>query len=79
MRWSNFETYVSTLDGSMNVIGRGIIGVCATMFEEEPDPNRQNQGRVDFVVYRRDNTFVRLHPGGRRGSSAQFKFGQTYS
>ena len=75
MRWSNFETYVSTLDGSMNVIGRGIIGVCATMFEEEPDPNRQNQGRVDFVVYRIDNTFVRLHPGGSRRSSAKFKFG----
>ena len=75
MRWSNFAAYVSTLNDFMTVIGRGITGVCATMFEGERDPNRQYQGRVDFVVYRIDNTFVRLHPGGSRRKSAKFKFG----
>ena len=75
MRWSNFAAYVATLNDFQTVIGQGIVGVCAAMFQDEPDPNRQYQGRVDFVVYRIDNTFVRLHPGRRPGSSAKFKFG----
>ena len=75
MCWSSFTAYVATLNEFRYVIGGGIVGVCAAMFQDEPGPNGQYQGRVDFVVYRIDNTFVRLHPGGSHRSSAKFKFG----
>jgi hypothetical protein len=75
IRWPDWMAYIATMNRGDRVIGTGICGLCACRFPEELDPDRQFLPRVDFVVYRTDFTFVRLHPGSRRGLSAKFKFG----
>ena len=37
--------------------------VCARFFVNEPDPNRSNRPRLDFVLSISDGSWVRYHPG----------------
>ena len=41
------------------------------------DPNRGVRERVDYVFYRADNTFYRVHPGTKRKNDAQLYFADT--
>ena len=41
------------------------------------DANRGNKARVDYVFYRADNTFCRVHPGPKRKQDAQLVIADT--
>ena len=42
--------------------GRVLQSVVATFFVDEPDPNRRDNPRCDFVLTLDDGTWVRYHP-----------------
>ena len=53
------------------IIGTGIIAAHLERIHYALDANRGNNARVDYVFYRSNSTFCRVHPGTRRKSDAQ--------
>merc|ERR1712197_279326 len=41
------------------------------------DHNRANNARVDYVFYRSNNTYCRVHPGTKRKNDAQLNIAST--
>ena len=60
-----------------DIIGSGIIAAHLEKIRNTKDPNRGNAERVDYVFYRVDNTFCRVHPGTKRENDAQLYFADT--
>ena len=59
------------------IIGSGIIAAQLEKIRNTSDPNRGNAERVDYVFYRVDNTFCRVHPGTKHKNDAQLCFAGT--
>merc|ERR1712185_824493 len=59
------------------IIGSGIIAAHLEKIRNTKDPNRGNAERVDYVFYRVDNTFCRVHPGTKRKNDAQLYVADT--
>ena len=71
-RW---KQYVSLHKDYEDIIGTGIIAATAERIQETSDPNRAGQKRTDFVFYRNNNTWCRVHPGTKTKNDAQLRFG----
>ena len=68
IRW---KEYIAMHPQCDKIIGTGIIAAHLERIHHALDANRQNNARVDYVFYRADNTFCRVHPGTRRKNDAQ--------
>ena len=71
-RW---REYVALHEEYESIIDAGIILARAERVQETSDSNRGGQNRTDFVFYRNDNTWCRVHPGKRTKNDAQLRFG----
>ena len=60
---SRWKEYLSMHDHWKEIIGTGIIKAQLETIRNTKDPNRGNHERIDYVFYRADRTFVRVHPG----------------
>ena len=74
IRW---KEYIAMHAQWQDIIGNGIIAAHLERIHNTRDPNRQNKERVDYVFYRADNTFCRVHPGTKRKNDAELKFDNT--
>ena len=74
IRW---KEYIAMHAQWQDIIGNGIIAAHLERIHNTRDPNRQNKERVDYVFYRADNTFCRVHPGTKRKNDAQLYFADT--
>ena len=74
IRW---KEYIAMHAQCEAIIGAGIIAAHLERIHNTRDPNRQNNARVDYVFYRADNTFCRVHPGTRRQNDAKLNFAKT--
>ena len=74
IRW---KEYIAMHAQWEDIIGNGIIAAHLEKIHNTRDPNRQNKARVDYVFYRADNTFCRVHPGTKRRNDAQLYFADT--
>ena len=74
IRW---KEYIAMHAQWQDIIGNGIIAAQLEKIHNTRDPNRQNQPRVDYVFYRANNTFCRVHPGSKRKTDAQLYFADT--
>ena len=71
-RW---KEYVALHKDYEIIIDTGIIAARAERLQNTSDPNRGGQNRTDFVFYRNDNTWCRVHPGSKTKNDAQLRFG----
>ena len=71
----HWKEYVALHKDYDIIIDTGIIAARAERIEETSDPNRGGQNRTDFVFYRNDNTWCRVHPGTKTKNDAQLRFG----
>ena len=71
-RW---KEYVALHKDCDIIIDTGIIAARAERLQETSDPNRGGQNRTDFVFFRNDNTWCRVHPGSKTKHDAQLRFG----
>ena len=60
-----WQSYVACHARADEIIGSGIVLATAEFIADTRDPNRQGQPRLDFVFYRADGSYCRLHPGTR--------------
>ena len=60
IRW---KEYIAMHPEWRKIIGTGIIAAHLERIHHALDANRGNNARVDYVFYRADNTFCRVHPG----------------
>ena len=60
IRWKEHIAMHAQCD---KIIGTGIIAAHLERIHHTLDANRGNKARVDYVFYRADNTFCRVHPG----------------
>ena len=74
IRWKD---YIAMHPQWKDIIGSGIIAAHLEKIRNTRDPNRGNAERVDYVFYRVDNTFCRVHPGTKRKNDAQLYFADT--
>ena len=61
--WFPWRSYVACHKNAHDVIGSGITVARAEFMDSTRDSNRGGQNRLDFVFYRTDGTYCRLHPG----------------
>jgi hypothetical protein len=73
-RW---KEYVALSRYYETIIDTGIIAAKAERLQDTSDSNRGGQNRTDFVFYRYDNTWCRVHPGTKTKNDAQLRFGTT--
>ena len=66
-----WQSYVACHARADEIIGSGIVLATAEFIADTRDPNRQGQPRLDFVFYRADGSYCRLHPGGRPSGDAK--------
>ena len=68
-----WQSYVACHDMANEIIGAGITRAAYVSFREERDPNRRRGflPRTDFVFYRADGTYCRLHPGTKKKNDAK--------
>ena len=66
-----WRSYVACHAQADDIIGCGIVRAEANFIAETTDPNRRGQPRLDFVFYRADDSYCRLHPGSRPRNDAQ--------
>jgi hypothetical protein len=67
-----WRSYLACHDNALLIIGTGVTQATAEFIEGRPsDPNRSGQQRLDFVFYRSDGTYCRLHPGSKKRNDAQ--------
>ena len=71
-RW---KEYVALHKDYENIISTGIIAARAERVQDTSDSNRSGQNRTDFVFYRTDNTWCRVHPGTKTKNDAQIRVG----
>ena len=60
-----------------DIIANGIIAAHLENIRNTQDPNRGYKEHVDYVFYRADNTFCRVHPGTAPKNDAQLYFADT--
>ena len=70
-QWFLWRSYVACHDNAVLIIGTGVTKATAEFIEGTTDPNRGGQQRLDFVIYRSDGTYCRLHPGSTKRNDAQ--------
>ena len=58
-----WREYVATHRDAENLVGSGVVEFGAAAIAGTKDPNRGGWPRVDFVIYRLDGSYVRIHPG----------------
>jgi hypothetical protein len=68
--WPTWKHYVANLPQASEIVGPGIVSITAEFIEATADPNRRGQKRCDFVVYRADGSYWRLHPGSKPSNDA---------
>ena len=66
-----WQSYVACHVQAADIIGSGIVRAAAEFITTTQDPNRYGQPRLDFVFYRADGSYCRLHPGSRRQGDAK--------
>ena len=69
--WNVIQSYILMHAQAKEIIGSGITSITIRTVGVLKDPNRRNNLRVDFFVYRSDGTGVRLHPGKSARLDAQ--------
>ena len=69
--WLPWRSYLASHDNAIQIIGAGVTQAKAEFIEGTTDPNRGGQPRLDFVIYRSDDTFCRIHPGTNKRNDAK--------
>ena len=69
--WFEWRRYIACHKRAHDIIGPGVTHACAEYISQTNDPNRGNQERLDFVIYRSDGSTCRLHPGKTASKDAQ--------
>jgi hypothetical protein len=69
--WFPWRPYVACHAQAGVIIGSGITLAVAEFIEGTKDPNRGGQPRLDFVFYRTDGSYCRLHPGPKKRGDAK--------
>jgi hypothetical protein len=69
--WFPWQSYVACHENALMIIGTGVTGATAEFIEGTKDSNRDGWARLDFVIYRSDRTYCRLHPGARKVNDAK--------
>jgi len=68
--WPTWKKYVASYPECLKIVGPGIQKVTAEAILGTVDGNHNGAPRVDFVLYRADGEYVRLHPGTKRDLTA---------
>ena len=66
-----WKAYIATHTECDKIVGTGIIAAHIERIHHTQDANRGNKARVDYVFYRSDITFCRVHPGTTHKSDAK--------
>ena len=69
--WFPWKEYIACHAMARDIIGEGVTHAVAEFIENTRDANRGGQPRLDFVVYRSDGTYCRLHPGSKQSLDAR--------
>jgi hypothetical protein len=69
--WFPWKEYIACHNLGHDVIGEGVTHAVAEFIEGTRDGNRGGQQRLDFVVYRCDGSYCRLHPGSKPSLDAK--------
>ena len=69
--WFPWRSYVACHEDAQAIIGTGITLARAEFIAGTRDPNRGGQQRLDFLFYRTDSSYCRLHPGPKKRGDAQ--------
>ena len=69
--WFPWKEYIACHADAPDIIGEGVTHAVAEFIENTSDGNRGGQRRLDFVVYRSDGTYCRLHPGSKKSLDAK--------
>ena len=69
--WTTWKEYIANLPTAEEIIGPGIVSITAEFIEGTKDANRHGQPRCDFVAYRADGSYWRIHPGASRKNDAK--------
>ena len=69
--WFPWKEYIACHAMASEIIGKGVTHAVAEFIANTRDGNRGGQPRLDFVVYRSDGTYCRLHPGSTRSLDAR--------
>ena len=69
-----WQEYIACHARAEDIIGSGITSATVEAIEGTADPNRRGQPRIHFIIYRRDGTCCRIHPGTRKGNDAKLLF-----
>ena len=70
-KWFDWRRYIACHKRAYDIIGPGVTHARAEYISQTNDPNRGNQERLDFVIYRTDGSTCRLHPGKTASKDAQ--------
>ena len=62
LRWKEYISLHTQYD---KIIGCGVTAAHLEAIANTRDPNRAGSARVDYVIYRADNTCCRVHPGNK--------------
>ena len=66
----NWKAYIARHKEAKVIIGPGVVRAFPQFFPKEKDANPRRTKRLDLVVQRIDDTFCRIHPGGRSSLDA---------
>ena len=69
--WFPWKEYIACHAMAPDIIGEGVTHAVAEFIANTRDGNRGGQPRLDFVVYRSDGTYCRLHPGSKQSLDAK--------
>ena len=69
--WFPWKEYIACHANAPYIIGEGVTHAVAEFIANTSDGNRGGQPRLDFVVYRSDGTYCRLHPGSKQSLDAR--------
>ena len=69
--WFPWKEYIACHAAAPYIIGEGVTHAVAEFIANTSDGNRGGQPRLDFVVYRFDGTYCRLHPGSKQSLDAK--------
>ena len=69
--WFPWKEYIACHANAPYIIGEGVTHAVAEFIANTSDGNRGGQPRLDFVVYRSDGTYCRLHPGSKQSLDAK--------
>ena len=68
--WFAWRSYVACHENARGIIGSGITLAVAEFIDGTKDANQGGQPRLDFVFYRTDRTYCRLHPSDKKCNDA---------